>query len=230
MKILGVIPARGGSKGLLGKNKKVMAGKPLISYSIEAAIKSNLDFVAVSSDDDEILAIADSYGVTAIKRPEYLSMDNTPTLPVLQHAVEVMGGAFDAVMTLQPTSPLRTSKHINEAIDLFQSFPDADSLVSIIKVPHKFGQVSLMNRADHWVVPVSDGPLILRRQEKDTSWARNGAAVYITKIQRLAEYIFGGKIVAYEMSKLYSIDIDDLEDFQMAEALVEYMREHNLSY
>jgi N-acylneuraminate cytidylyltransferase len=121
VRILGIIPARGGSKGLPGKNKKLMLGKPLISYTIDAAKASNLSAIAVSTDDKDILKIAQIAGIIAIQRPEGLSGDKAPSLPVLQHAVATIGTHFDAVMTLQPTSPLRTTIHINEAIDLFKS-------------------------------------------------------------------------------------------------------------
>lgn len=222
MKILGFIPARGGSKGLPSKNKKILLGKPLIAHTIEAALYSNLYDVVVSSDDDDILAIARQYNVKAIKRPYNLSGDLAPTLPVMVHAVNAVSGDFDAVMTLQPTSPLRTTKHIDDTISLFSQDDTADSLVSIIKIPHKFTDTSIMLKDGKYVQPVDKNNLVLRRQEKPTYWARNGAAIYITRIDKIEEYIFGGKIIPYEMSKLESIDIDDLEDWQMAEAIMLY--------
>lgn len=226
MKILGFIPARGGSKGLPGKNKKIMLGKPLIAYTIEAAIKSNLDDVAVSSDDDDILDIARQYGVKAIKRPDDLAGDLAPTLPVVQHTVANVEGSFDGVMTLQATSPLRTVNHINDAIQLFAADSEADSLVSVTKAPHKFTANSLMKMNGNYVEPLETGDLVLRRQEKPTYWGRNGAAIYITRIAKIDEYIFGGKILPYEMSKLESVDIDDIEDWKMAEAIMYYNQNH----
>lgn len=222
MKILGFIPARGGSKGLPGKNKKIILGKPLIAHTIEAALCSNLYDVVVSSDDDEILDIARQYDVKVIKRPDDLSGDLAPTLPVMVHAVNAVSDNFDAVMTLQATSPLRTIKHINDTIALFSQDDNADSLVSIIKIPHKFTDSSIMLKDGKYIQPVDVNNLVLRRQEKPTYWARNGAAIYITRIDKIEEYIFGGKIIPYEMSKLESIDIDDIEDWQMAEAIMLY--------
>ncbi len=222
MKILGFIPARGGSKGLPGKNKKIILGKPLIAHTIEAALCSNLYDVVVSSDDDEILDIARQYDVKVIKRPDDLSGDLAPTLPVMVHAVNAVSDNFDAVMTLQATSPLRTIKHINDTIALFSQDDKADSLVSIIKIPHKFTDSSIMLKDGKYIQPVDVNNLVLRRQEKPTYWARNGAAIYITRIDKIEEYIFGGKIIPYEMSKLESIDIDDIEDWQMAEAIMLY--------
>jgi CMP-N,N'-diacetyllegionaminic acid synthase len=221
MRILGFIPARGGSKGLPGKNKKILLGKPLIAHTIEAALQSNLTDIIVSTDDDEILVIGNQYGVFTIKRPEHLANDVAPTLPVLQHAVASLATEYDAVMTLQPTSPLRTTQHINDAIALFQKFPEADSLVSVVKAPHKFVQNSLMKMTGDYVEPLEDN-LVLRRQEKPNFYGRNGAAIYITKISKINDFIFGGKIVPFEMNKLESVDIDDIEDWIMAEAIMQH--------
>ena len=222
MKILGFIPARGGSKGLPGKNKKIMLGKPLIAHTIEAALRSNLYDVVVSSDDEDILEIARQYNVNVVQRPAALSGDLAPTLPVMVHAVDAVQGNFDAVMTLQVTSPLRTVKHINETIELFAQDPEADSLVSVIKIPHKYTDSSIMLFDGKYIKPIDCENLVLRRQEKPTYWARNGAVIYITRINKVGEYIFGGKILPYEMGKLESIDIDDIEDWQMAEAIMMY--------
>lgn len=222
MKILGFIPARGGSKGLPGKNKKIMLGKPLIAHTIEAALRSNLYDVVVSSDDEDILEIARQYNVNVVQRPAALSGDLAPTLPVMVHAVEAVQGNFDAVMTLQVTSPLRTVKHINETIELFAQDLEADSLVSVIKIPHKYTDSSIMLLDGKYIKPIDSENLVLRRQEKPTYWARNGAVIYITRINKVGQYIFGGKILPYEMGKLESIDIDDLEDWQMAEAIMMY--------
>lgn len=220
MKILGFIPARGGSKGLPNKNKKIMLGKPLISHTIETALLSNLDEIVVSSDDDEILDIARQYNIKVIKRPDNLAGDLAPTLPVMQHAVNAVSEDFDAVMTLQATSPLRTVKHINDAILLFSNDMEADSLVSVTKVPHKFAETSLMLMGDKYVTQKDKDSLLLRRQEKPIYWARNGAVIYITRINKVKDYIFGGNIIPYEMNKIDSIDIDDIEDWQMAEAIM----------
>ena len=223
MKVVGFIPARGGSKGVPGKNKKLFSGKPLISYTIEAAIASDLADIVVSSDDEEILDIARDYNIKAIKRPEELSGDLAPTLPVLRHAISAIGGSFDAVMTLQPTSPLRTTAHINEAIAAFKNESDADSLVSVVQVPHNFTPGSLMVKEEQWLKHYEPQDKPLRRQDKPVIWARNGAAVYITRIDSISEYIVGGKILPYLMSKLESIDIDDMEDWVLAEALFTYL-------
>tara|TARA_B100000674_G_scaffold387477_1_gene331038 strand:+ start:19 stop:678 length:660 start_codon:yes stop_codon:yes gene_type:complete len=219
MKYLAVIPARGGSKGIKHKNRKLLNGKPLIQYTIEAAQQSVISDLVVSTDDVNIANISKSLGVSVIMRPEELAKDDTPTLPVIQHALDNSSGQFDAVVTLQPTSPLRTSAHINEALKLFESIKDADSLVSVVKVPHNMVPESIM--------AIKNGELVnyiestpLRRQDKPTYYARNGAAIYITTVKQLAHSVFGGKIIPYEMSKNDSFDIDDTEDWNLVKRLI----------
>ena len=217
MKILGIIPARGGSKGIPKKNIKLLNGKPLIAYTIEAALASNLDRVIVSTDCKEIAGISKEYGAEVIIRSFNLAEDTTPTLPVLQHVVSKLEVEFDAVMTLQPTSPLRTSKHINEAIELFESDKEVDSLVSVVEVPHNYMPEKLMSFDGKYLTGNRE---VKRRQEISTMYARNGAAIYITKTEKLGEYIFGGKILPYFMSKIKSFDIDDMEDWEIVERII----------
>jgi CMP-N-acetylneuraminic acid synthetase len=223
MKILAIIPARGGSKGIPRKNIKELNGLPLIAYTIKAALNSNIDRVIISTDDLEIKEVSEKYGAEVILRPSTLALDTTPTLPVLQDIVSQLEESYDAVMTLQPTSPFRTSEHINEAIQLFESDMNADSLVSVVEVPHSMTPCSLMtlesSYMDNWT---QDENKIFRRQEKPTLYARNGAAIYITRTNNLENYIFGGKTLPYIMNKIESIDIDDLEDFKLCEMIFSY--------
>ena len=219
--IVGVIPARGGSKGIKRKNCKLLNGKPLIVYTIEEAKKSNLEHIVVSTDDKEIADISTNHGIQVIMRPEALAQDSTPTLPVLQHVMKQLNKHFDSVMTLQPTSPLRTSFHINDAINIFNADPTADSLVSVIQIPHNMSPVSIMKMQNSYLVNyLESGKNVLRRQDKPVYYARNGAAIYITKTERLNEYIFGGKILPYIMNKTDSLDIDDMDDWNLAELLL----------
>ena len=216
MKILGIIPARGGSKGITGKNIKLLNGKHLIAYTIEAALASNLDKVIVSTECSEIANISIGYGAEIIMRPMHLAEDKSPTLPVLQDAVSRLNDKYEAVMTLQPTSPFRTIEDINNSIEIFQSDKEADSLVSVVKVPHNYMPQKIMEYDGKYLLGNSD---VNRRQDVPTSYARNGAAISITKTKRLNEYIFGGNTLPYFMNKLNSIDIDDMEDWKIAERL-----------
>jgi len=217
MKTLGIIPARGGSKGIPKNFIKLLNGKPLIAYTLEAALSSTIDRVVVSTDCQEIAQVAKQFGVEVIIRPSELAKDSTPTLPVLQHIVNNINETFDAVVTLQPTSPLRVAKHINEAIELFKNDDMADSLVSVIEVPHNYMPEKLMDIKGKYLVGNSEAK---RRQEINRAYARNGAAIYITKASRLDKYIFGGNILPYFMSKINSIDVDYIEDWEIVECLL----------
>lgn len=141
--ILGIITARGGSKGILRKNIKELAGKPLIAYTIEAAKGSGVfSRIVLSTDDDEIAEVGRKYGAEVpFMRPTELAKDTTPTLPVLIHAVEWLKGNEnfypDYTVILQPTAPLRQARHLNEALDLLIK-SGADSVVSVCEVPGDF--------------------------------------------------------------------------------------------
>jgi CMP-N,N'-diacetyllegionaminic acid synthase len=225
MRLLAVIPARGGSKGIPQKNIHMLCGRPLIAYSIDAAQAArSVDRILVSTDDAEIASLSRSLGVDVRMRPASLAGDDTPTRDVLHHVVAELaaeGYAPDAVLTLQPTSPLRTARHIDEAAALFAADPSADSLVSCIAVPHIFHPQSVMRRsADGYLEPYFPVPQPTRRQDKETAFARNGAAIYITRTPRLADYVFGGRLIPYLMDPASSIDIDTLEDLAVAEHLL----------
>ena len=220
MKILGIIPARGGSKGIPKKNIKLLNNKPLIAYTIEPALISNLDEVIVSTDCDEIAEVSKRYKCKVIKRPSVLAEDTSPTLPTILHVLQIVDKKYDAVMILQPTSPLREVEDINNSIDIFNNNPLADSLVSVVDVPHNFVPEKLMKLKDGYLEHYIDNTTIKRRQEVDKYYARNGAAIYITKVDKLEEYIVGGKILPYFMGKLKSIDIDDIDDWNLVEKLL----------
>ena len=221
MKTLGIIPARGGSKGIPGKNLFPLVGKPLLAYSIEAAMASCLNKVVVSTDSKEIAQVAQELGAEAIMRPRSLAQDDTPTLPVVQHAVGKVEGTFNLVTTLQPTSPLRTSSHIDEALALMDQHRDANSLVSVIRVPHNMVPQSIMSLKGRFLKECfQDQGRILRRQDKPTYYARNGAAIYVTRGDCIDRYIFGGKILPFEMDEFSSIDIDTFEDLNLAELIL----------
>lgn len=229
MRLLAVIPARGGSKGIPRKNIRMVAGRPLIAYTIDAACKAHaIDRVVVSTEDDEIAEVSRKLGADVRRRPAVLAQDDTPTRDVLfQLAVELKAENYapDAVVTLQPTSPLRTARHIDEAATLFAADPRADSLVSIIEVPHIFRPQSIMRPTEEgYLRPYLEGPVVTRRQDKEAVFARNGAAIYITRTERLAEYVFGGRLIGYVMDRESSLDIDTPEDLALAEALLKARR------
>ena len=149
VKYLSIIPARGGSKGIPNKNIVNIAGKPLIQYTIEAALNSkSLHSLIISTDDKKIAEVGKNCGVEIpFMRPAKLARDDTPAIDVVLHALDWLkeNDSYepDAVVLLQPTSPLRTEKHIDEAIQLFVE-ENADTVVSIVEVPHNFSPYKLL--------------------------------------------------------------------------------------
>lgn len=233
--ILAIIPARGGSKGIPRKNIKRLCGKPLLSYTIEAAKNSDyISRIILSTEDDEIASIGKNLGIDVpFMRPHSLAQDDTPSLPVFQHVLELLlkkeNYKPEIVIILQPTSPLRVSRHIDEALKKFLD-SGADSLVSVMDVPHNMSPHSVMffNEEGYLSNYIEQNELTNIRQLKPRFVARNGAAVYITTYSLLMERnkILGGKVIPYYMSKIESLDLDDLSDWIVAEAIIEW-REKN---
>jgi CMP-N,N'-diacetyllegionaminic acid synthase len=223
--VLGVVPARGGSKGIPHKNLAMLAGRPLLAYTADAAqLSRRLSRCIVSTDDEGIAEAARSLGLEVpFLRPSELACDDTPMLPVLQHAVrEVarLASAIDAVVLLQPTSPLRRAMHIDAAIDLLES-SGADSVVSVVEVPHQFNPVSVMRLEDGRLRPFVDGPVITRRQDKPKVFARNGPAVLAVRTRVLeAGSLYGDDCRPLIMSASESLDIDGPDDLAMAELIL----------
>ncbi len=229
MNVLALLPARGGSKGIPRKNIIPVAGRPLIGWTIEAArLAQQVDRVVVSSDNEEILAVARQLGADCpFVRPEQLARDDTPALPVIRHAVETLealdGFRPDIIVLLQPTSPLRTARHIDEAIALLDA-SEADSLVSVTRVPHQFNPYSVMVREGPCVRPYLQWDERKNlRQHKPAFWARNGPAIYAFRHDCLMHKgsVYGDTILAYEMAKDESVDIDDSTDLLLAELLLQ---------
>lgn len=223
--VLGLVPARGGSKGLPRKNLVPVCGKPLLAYTVEEALASrSLSRVVVSTDDDEIARVARSLGAEVpFMRPAELARDDTPALPVIRHAVsaleEAEGWVSQIIVYLQPTSPLRGRGHIDQAVELLVS-EGADTVVSVVPVPHQFNPVSLMRLEGGCLVPfLAEGPEFLRRQDKPTLYARNGPAVlactYETVMRR--GRLYGGKTLPLFMTPEESVDVDSPFDLAMVE-------------
>ena len=231
MNILAIIPARGGSKGIPRKNVAPLNGRPILAYTAMAARNSRLlDRTILSSNDPEIMEVARQLGIdTPFTRPEELARDDTPALPVIQHAVRFMEAEesyrADVIVLLQPTSPLRTEKHIDEALDIFLA-SKADSLVSVVEVPHSFNPYSVMRLREGRLEPFLEYDERRNlRQQKPEFYARNGAAIYVMTRECLLEKnsLYGDFILPYFMKKEDSIDIDDAWDLMMCEFLLHGM-------
>ncbi len=220
-KILGIIPARGGSKGVPGKNLRLLGGKPLIAWTIEAAKKSRyLDHLILSSDDLQIIATARQWGCEVpFVRPSALGQDDTPATEVLLHALEEIPG-FDFLVFLQPTSPLRTSTDIDECIErcFFSASKSCVSLTESEKNP--FWIFSL---DDHCTMsPLMAGTeMPARRQDSGKFYSLNGA-VYVCDVERFLQRktLISAETVGYVMPKERSVDIDTELDLKFAELLI----------
>jgi len=219
-RFLSIIPARAGSKRLPKKNVKDLAGKPLISWSIESSIDSKyIDATLVTSDCDEVLSIANTYDIQAITRPSKLSTDTAKTLDVVFHAIEHIEENFDYIVLLQPTSPLRTSIHIDEAIELLIS-KNANAVISVGEMEHSPLWSNTLNETNS-MEGFFDENVYKRSQELPTYYRLNGA-IYICDISELIKtrtYFLENNIFAYKMSRESSVDIDDEIDFKFAELL-----------
>ena len=225
MKTLGVIPARGGSKGIPNKNVMLIDGRPLLAYTADAARQSSrLSRTILSTDDERIAETARSLGIDVpFLRPGTLAGDDTPMLPVLQHALDAMRDAgldADAVVLLQPTSPLRRGEHIDAALELLES-SGADSVVSVVEVPHQYNPLSVLRLDGGRLRPFLDAPRISRRQDKPQVFARSGPAVLAVRSAIIrAGSLYGDDSRPLVMRVADSIDIDTPFDVELAEWLL----------
>jgi CMP-N,N'-diacetyllegionaminic acid synthase len=227
--IIGIVPARGGSKGIVGKNLVSCGGRPLIAYTFDAARgAASLDRVLLSTDSPEIAACAREYGVEVpFVRPADLAGDDVPMAAVVRHALawlEAEGTTVDGLVLLQPTSPLRQSVHIDDAVAHFRERAAA-SVVSVVEVPHHCNPVSVMVSEGGLLRPFLAGAAILRRQDKPRVWARNGPAVLVMRPSTVrGPTLYGEPCVGYEMDRQSSIDVDTRDDLELAEWLLKRRR------
>lgn len=223
MKILGLIPARGGSKGVPGKNIKILGGKPLLAYTVAAAMESQmLSRVILSTDDLEIAKVGEKLGLEVpFIRPSDLAGDKSPTLPVIQHALNFFsskGEIFDAVCLLQVTSPFRSTGLIDHAISKFIE-QGADSLISTLKVPDHLNPHWTFETSIDGFLKVSTGEskIIARRQELPVCYYRDGS-IYITKSDVITNgSLYGKRMTWLENDPNFYVNIDTLEDWALAE-------------
>ncbi len=222
--ILGLIPARGGSKGVLRKNIRIVAGEPLISYSIQAALKSGLlNPVIVSTDDREIAEVSAAFGAEVLMRPDHLAGDETPMIPVIRHVIKQLERErdihFDCCVLLQPTAPMRTAEDINAAVNILME-TGADSVVSVYKVSDH--HPSRMYRIENdRLVPLQGEPQNRLRQSLPPVYHRNGAVYAFQRslIER-ADTIIGPDVRPYVMPEDRSVNIDNEIDLLLADLLL----------
>lgn len=220
-KILAVIPARGGSKGIPRKNISDLAGKPLIAWTIDSALKSTyLDRVIVSTESPEIGDIAVKYGADVpFLRPEELATDSTPGIDPVLHVIEAIGEGFDCVILLQPTSPLRNENHINDCIEIFvkNNYSTIVSVTNVVKHPNWMFSISQKGS----LFPYLAETLKTSRQENSELYVPNGA-IYLSDIPMLKQErsFFHRESYPFYMDSISSIDIDTPADLFEAELVI----------
>jgi len=222
---IAIIPARGGSKSIPNKNIVKIAGKPLIQYTIDAARSSKLvDKVVVSSDSEEILNISEVLGAECVQRPGELAQDTTPTAPVIGHVISYFANQnqyFDQIVLLQPTSPLRTSQDIDDALSLLQK-TQKSNLISVVEpaiLPHK---CFVVDDDGFLRGVVDDESPFMRRQDLPQTYYPNGA-IYIFETQEFLKtnQIPMEAVIPFVMPPDKSTDIDTFEDIKKIEQLLE---------
>jgi CMP-N-acetylneuraminic acid synthetase len=220
VRVLGLIPARGGSKGIPGKNLVPLLGRPLIEWTLDAARESReLTDVVVSTDAEGIADVAARAGARVLRRPAELAADETPMRDVVLHALDELEEC-DVVVLLQPTSPLRRAQHVDEATVLLRE-TGADAVVSVVEVPHRYVPQSLMQMIDGRLVAL-EGDVPSRRQDKAVLYARNGPAVLAVRSESARRHatLFGEVCRPYVMSPADSVDVDEPSDLELAEFLL----------
>ena len=218
-----VIPARGGSKGLPGKNIKDLCGKPLIAYSIDIA-RAFVDdeHICVSTDSEKIKGVVECYGLSVpFIRPDYLATDTATSNDVLVHAVNFFkekGRGYKRLVLLQPTSPLRSVNDVADSLALYRD--DIDMVVSVTK---SHAPAVLCNEDENGYIQLIYNKTATGRQQLQEMYEFNGA-VYVMNVQSLLEKGIAGfsKKVKYVMSKENSVDIDDIYDFYQVETIIKH--------
>lgn len=229
--VVGLIPARGGSKGIPGKNIALLAGKPLIAYTIEAAQKSKyIDELVLSTDSSKIAAIAKRFGlgIDAL-RPARLATDQAKTIDVVRYELNRLQKkrkrAIDLVVLLQPTAPFRTARDIDEACALFLKNKRNTSLVSVCDVRGMHPMVMYTKQGNHLVPFLKTGGKAMRRQKFERVYARNGALYLFTPKQVLqGDWVISQKPLLYLMPRERSMNIDEPLDLRIAECFIRNTR------
>lgn len=224
-RVLGLVPARGGSKGIPGKNGRLLGGVPLLARAVRAGQEAGcVDRILVTTDSEDLAAIGAWAGADVpFLRPAELARDDTPMLPVMQHAVRhVLEGGWepDLVLLLQPTAPFRRVEDLRTAVARLWSEEGADSIVSVERVPAHFSPHFVMKVEEGRLLPfLPDGLRVTRRQDAPPAYTRNGQ-FYVTRTACLMEgnSIYGDRCIPYETTHP-AANLDTLEDWAEAEKL-----------
>lgn len=231
-KILAIIPARGGSKGLPGKNIKPLLGKPLIGWTIEQAFASEyIDEIFVSTDSREIADIAETFGVRVPElRPEELASDISPSSEFVIYTIEYLqtqGKYFDYIILLEPTSPLRKKKDVDHAIEILERYPETSSIVSLGEVHTEHPAIVKKINPDGKVVPfMANSEKIMRRQDNQKSYFPYGVIYMVrTDFFQRTKSFYSEESIPYFIERWQNYEVDDLYDFICIEAILKIKQE-----
>lgn len=224
MKVVALIPARGGSKGVPGKNIALVLNKPLIAYSIEAALEcESIDEVWVSSDDNQILDVARAYEKVKIhQRDAAIAQDNSPITQTIEAILDLSGSETKYLVLLQPTSPIRSAGQISESIQLLQTSQEANSVISVCAMNDVHpARMYWMNENQPGLQPIMPQFENTRRQEIPTAWYRNGS-IYVVKTDafRRAGTVMAPPSLGYPMPSSQLLNIDEPRDLLIAEVVM----------
>lgn len=228
--ILAIIPARGGSKGVPGKNNKLLDGKPMISYTIEQVKRSEyLDKTVVSTDDPDVRKTAVSMGMDVIDRPPEYAKDTSPVIEAINHVLDTLkkgGRTFDVIALLEPTSPLRAGGDIDKAIELFiNNWEEADGLASVGEIALESPYIAKTIKNGYIKPLIETGKKAPRRQDLDKAYFPYGV-IYISKTDKLLETgtFYQEKTIPYYIERWQNYEVDDIYDFIAIEAIIKHMR------
>lgn len=220
---LGIVPARSGSKGVPGKNVRLLAGRPLIDYTACAARESAvLDRVILSTDSEAIADVGRRCGLEVpFMRPTHLAADDTPMLPVVRHAIDTLaasGWVADLIVLLQPTSPLRRAAHVRDAVDRLRA-SKADSVVTVVELPRHLSPDYVMRIENGLLKPfLAEGQRVARRQDARPAYSRDGTAYAFWRatLERF-DNIYGERCEPLVIDAADSLSIDSQDDWAAAE-------------
>lgn len=226
MRVLAVIPARGGSKGVKRKNIRSLDGRPLIAYAIDCAKESTkISYFVVSTDDEEISDIAGELGAPVIQRPNELANDEAPMLPVLLHALNAaeksMQLEFDLVVLLQITSPFRTGADVDNVIEMFEQDPLLDGVISVVEAKEMHPARMYYVSEEGWMKSILEEGETANRQDLAKAYCRNGCLYAVRPQAMIGENsIMVKNKKAYIMPSEWLSNIDEERDFIITEALI----------
>ena len=229
MRVLAIIPARGGSKGVPGKNIKTLGNKPLITHAVACAKKAKkVTDIVVTTDSEEIEKVVSDLGIKVIKRPKNLAKDDSNVVTAVQHAYNELKGDYDIIILLQPTAPLRTAKDLDAIVQIFEDSENVENVVSVVPMDdiHPARMYNMdFNKA---LTPFIPNTETLRRQDLVPVYYRNGCfyAVRVDAFLKQKKFMVENK-KAYIMNPEWLINIDTPRDFMLAQLLFNEWKNQN---